>query len=439
MQPPNSRQKPLLGAYVGLLLFMFIYFSRPEDWIPGMANVPLAKITIILALLAAALSLRNVRQRMPREMFFLACLAAQLLVGGLLSPVWRGGAVQGSIDFAKIVLIFFVIIASVTTIQRLHLLIFTHALSLAVIAAAAVWKGRLIGERLEGFLNGNYADPNDMALAMVISLPLCLALLFLTRNWVVKIFWSISILVMMYAIFLTGSRGGFFAFVAAAAVILWEFAIRGRRRIFLALAVVAGVIVWQLSGGLLADRLTGTFHGDEEAGAAYASAQSRKQLFWRSIDVTKQHPLFGVGVNNFDQVSGQWHTTHNSLTLMSSEGGIPALVLYVLILWCGFKNLRAAKRWVRGKTTPTVLVRALQASLAGFLVGSVFLSVAYQFFPYILVAYTTALFSIARKSSALSRGNKLARQATGEKKVYMNLPESELPFPNFSDPVINAP
>jgi hypothetical protein len=124
---------------------------------------------------------------------------------------------------------------------------------------------------------------------------------------------------------------------------------------------------------------------------------------------------------------------------MSSEGGIPALVLYVLILWCGFKNLRAAKRWVRGKTTPTVLVRALQASLAGFLVGSVFLSVAYQFFPYILVAYTTALFSIARKSSALSRGNKLARQATGEKKVYMNLPESELPFPNFSDPVINAP
>ena len=36
-----------------------------------------------------------------------------------------------------------------------------------------------------------------------------------------------------------------------------------------------------------------------------------------------------------------------------------------------------------------MLASALYASLAGFVVGSLFGSVAYQLFPYFLVAYTT--------------------------------------------------
>jgi hypothetical protein len=125
-------------------------------------------------------------------------------------------------------------------------------------------------------------------------------------------------------------------------------------------------------------------------------------------------------------VSGQWHTTHNSLTLMSSEGGVPALILYILVLWCGFKNLKATKRLVRGQTESILLARALFASLAGYAVGSLFLSVAYQFFPYILVGYTTALFSIAQKSFVQSRKYESARQAAGEKKLYADTAEAEI-------------
>ena len=41
---PTSQRKPLVGAYVALLLFMAIYCARPEDWIPGLSHAPLAKI-----------------------------------------------------------------------------------------------------------------------------------------------------------------------------------------------------------------------------------------------------------------------------------------------------------------------------------------------------------------------------------------------------------
>jgi hypothetical protein len=47
-----------------------------------------------------------------------------------------------------------------------------------------------------------------------------------------------------------------------------------------------------------------------------------------------------------------------------------------------------------------LLVQALQASLSGFVVGSLFASDAYQFFPYFLVAYTRAFLWIAREAAS---------------------------------------
>jgi putative inorganic carbon (HCO3(-)) transporter len=437
-RPPASKAQPLAGAYLGLLMFVLVYFARPEDWIPGLGNVPLAKISVVVVLLALGLSIRQFRQRFPREVIFLFLLVGQLFAASLASPVWRGGAFQSTLGFAKVLMIVPIIAIAVTTARRLRLLIFTQAISVAAIAAVVIWKGRLLVGRLEGILGGEYTDPNDLALAIILSLPLCLALLFLSRNWIWKTFWSVSMLVMTYAIFLTGSRGGFVALLVVTVICLWEFGIRGRRAYLLPLAALAGVILWHSAGGMLAGRLKGTFDVKEDTAAAYSSAQSRRQLFWRSVAVTEEHPLFGVGPGNFEQVSGQWHTTHNTFTLMSSEGGLPALLLYVLMLGCGFRNLTATMRLARGRTELSVLARALYASLSAYIVGSLFLSWAYLFLPYILVAYTTALWSIARKSPALSKKFESDRQKSREKKLSVEMLEPEMSFFHGSNPFIDA-
>jgi len=422
------RKTPLFGAYAALLLFMVIYCLRPEDWVPGLSHVPLAKLAGIMALFALAISLQHIRDRMPREVYFLILLTAQLFVASLVSPVWRGGALQITLNFAKVLLVILMIATSVTTLRRLRLLIFAQALSISVIATVTIWKERMSVNRLEGILGGQYADPNDLALAIIISLPLCLALIFLSRNNLWKILWSISILVMLYAVFLTGSRGGFLALVVAAVVALWEFAIRGRRQYLLALAALAGLVLFASAGGRLVGRLKGTFNVNDSTSEAYDSAQSRQQLLWRSIKVTMEHPIFGVGPGNFNQVSGTWRTTHNSLTLMSSEGGIPALILYVLILVYGFKNLRATQRLTQGTGETRLLVRALLASLAGYAVGSLFLSAAFQYFPYILVAYTSALFAIAKKLAVKSRKSQPPQQPAGENNMLVDAAASEMFF-----------
>jgi O-antigen ligase len=284
---------------------------------------------------------------------------------------------------------------------------------------------------LEGTLGGNYSDPNDLALAIIISLPLCLALLFLSRSWLHKAAWALAMLVMLYTVFLTGSRGGFISLIVTAAMSLWEFAIRGRRRYLFVLAALVAVVLWLSSSGVLSGRLKGTFNPNENTAASYGSAEGRRELFWRSVEVTKNHPLFGVGPGNFEEVSGSWHVTHNSFTQMSSEGGVPAFVFYVLILWSGFKNVRAVKRYAKGERETSLLAKALHASLVGYVAGSCFLSVNYEFFPYFFVAYTTALF-LARKSAAQSREHEsVSRERSGQ--------ESLAPLQGAMDSAASAP
>jgi putative inorganic carbon (HCO3(-)) transporter len=398
-----SRQRPLVGAYVSLLLFMAVYCLRPEDWIPGLSAVPLAKVAGILALLALAFSLREIRSPFPREVIYLFLLVAQLFLATAMSTVWRGGALQVTLDFAKVLILVIVMAVAVKTEKYLRRLIFIQAASVAAIAAVAVWKGQLLGGRLEGVLGGNYSNPNDLALAIVISLPLCLALLFLMRNWVWKASWILAMLVMIDAVFLTGSRGGFISLIATTAVCLWEFGIVNRKRYLFVIVGLAGAIFWLSSSGMLAKRLQGTFNSQEDVASSYGSAQQRQGLFWRSVEVTEERPIFGVGPGNFEVLSGNWHASHNTFTQMSSEGGLPAFLLLLLILFSGFNNVRKIKKTARRHRSLILLVQGLHASLAGYVTGALFANTGYQFFPYFLVAYTTALLWIATKTSVQSK------------------------------------
>ena len=425
-----SVQGQLVGAYAGLLLFMFIYYARPEDWIPGLSAVPLAKMSGIVALLALLFSFSQV-PRLPRETLYLALLIGQLLLSAALSPVWRGGALQATLEFAKVLMAIVVMAAAVNTPRRLRLLVFTQAASVGAIASVTLWKGHLLQGRFNGFLGGDYADPNALALIQVISIPLCLALLILTRSWIWKAAWTSAIVVMTLLIILTGSRGGFLAFIVTIAVCLWQFAVRGRRPYLIVFAALLGAIGLQSSGGMLVARFKGTFNPMEDAATAYSSSQARQGLFWRSVEVTKEHPLFGVGAGNFAQLSGSWHVAHNAFTQMSSEAGIPALILYLLILWSGFKNIRAAKRFANRQRETTLLANALHASLAGYVVGSWFLSVSFSFFPYFLVANTTALLWITKKSVVRSAPDKIDRQAMPDANNHGTNTRPEISWQSF--------
>ena len=427
VQENIPRREPLGGAYAWLLLFMVIYCARPEDWIPGLAIVPLAKIAGIFALIALLSAIKRVRQRPPREVIYLVLLLTQACLGVPFSPVYRGGAFQTTLDFAKVVPIVIVIALTVGSLRRLRGLLLIQSASVAIIAVVAVWKGHTWGGRLADVLQGNYSNPNDLAFSVVLTLPLCLAFLFTARNRIIKLMWIMAMMVMVYVVFLSASRAGLLSLIVATAVCVWEFAVRGRRRYLLPVIAVTGILFWVYASGGLQTRLNSTFQsaaqGEDEA---YGSSQQRKELLIRSLKVTAEHPVFGIGLGNFPIISGSWLVTHNSYTQMSSEAGVPAFVLYILILWRGFRNLIVVKRLARARSKTALWAGALLASLSAFVVGSFFASEAYQFFTYFLVAYTTTLYQIAVREWTVNHSRKTAEtEASGSETISGGFGPSE--------------
>jgi O-antigen ligase len=418
-----SRSEPLRGAFFWLSAFYLVYCARPEDWIPGLKYIPLAKISGIFALmgllLSAGKSKRGLRD-LPKEVKYLAAMIGLLLVAALLSPVWKGGALFKTLDFSKMLVAWVLTFLVVTNFKRLRQIIFIQSASVVVIAMVSLIKGRNT-PRLEGVIGGIYSNPNDLAFAIVLSLPFCVAFLLHTRSIPRKLIWTLAMLAMCTALFLTASRGGFVTLLVTSAVGLWHFGVKGKRPHLIALAALVALVVGVTAGRHLKDRffaISGEEVDTKMEMSAHGSYEQRRFLMVKSMQTIAHYPQ-GLGQGNFANYSGVWREVHVAYLQIAVEGGIAALVCYLLFFGCGFSNLRRLRRMPGNTIETDLFARALHSSLIGFLVGALFSPEAYQYFPYFAVAYTSVLLAIAKEKEQISEApilpslNQARRKALG--------------------------
>jgi len=400
-----QQSEPLRGAYFWLAVFYLVYCARPEDWIPGLQSVPLAKISGVFAIGGLLLSLgrskRGLRD-LPREAIYLLLLIGVFFVSAALSPVWKGGAFFRTLDFAKVLVAWVLTFLAVTTLARLRRVLFIQTASVAVISIVSMVKGAS-HPRLDGVLGGIYSNPNDLAFAIVLSLPFCLAFLLRTDSILRKAAWAVALLLMISALFLTASRGAFITFLVAGAVSLWHFGIKGRRLYLIGAAAVIAFIAAMVAGGHLKDRLlavSGEGLDTDSQSSAYGSYEQRRILISRSLEGIGHYPILGIGLHSFSTYSGVWRDVHVTYLQIAVEGGIPCLILYLMFFGRGFSNLRRLRRLPDPDPEATLFAGALHSSLVGFLVGALFAPEAYQYFPYFAVAYTAVLLAIEQQQKS---------------------------------------
>jgi O-antigen ligase len=398
---PAPKKEVLAGAFFWLSAFYFVYCARPGDWIPGLGYVPLAKITGICAFLGLLASLGKTRRGfkdLPREAVYLIFMIMLLFAGAFLSPVWKGGAFFRTLDFSKVAVAWVLTFLLVTTFERLRRVIFIQAGSVAIIGVVSILKSRG-SDRLEGILGGIYSNPNDLAFAMVLSLPFCLAFMLQTDKGIRKFFWLVCMLMMCGALFLTASRGGFITLVVAGTVCLWHFGVKGKRFYLIVATGFLGLILAVTAGGKLKDRflaMSGEDIGSRTEQSAYGSFEERRELMVIALHGMARYPLFGVGSHNFANFSGLWREVHMTYLQIGVEGGIPALIFYLLFFARGFKNLRLIRKAKNLPPEHKLFTGALHSSLVGFVVGALFAPEAYQYFPYFSVAYTSVLLALTQ-------------------------------------------
>jgi O-antigen ligase len=147
---------------------------------------------------------------------------------------------------------------------------------------------------------------------------------------------------------------------------------------------------------------------------AIASADARNYVLRQSILATLAHPVFGVGMGEFQNYEGRtsrekgqqgyWHETHNAFTQVSSELGIPALLFYVAGIISTYRMLNRLYSNALGRPRSpedrkiAITAFCLMLSLIGFCTASFFLSLAYRFYLPALTGLTISLVRAARQT-----------------------------------------
>jgi hypothetical protein len=161
-------------SYRAMLAFTFVLLARPQDTLPILNPLHLAEVTAILAVLALAcerLSRGLPLTRMTPEVAGVIGFALLLLV---LVPfsVWPGGSFELLTDiYLKIVIVFILMVNTVTTVRRLERLVWLITIVTGYIAVRAIVDyGRgtnlVEGNRIIGAVGGLFANPNDLGRAL---------------------------------------------------------------------------------------------------------------------------------------------------------------------------------------------------------------------------------------------------------------------------------
>jgi O-antigen ligase len=336
----------------------------------------------------------------PREVNMILLLGVASLLSIPLA-IDRSEAWGTFVDFViKTILIFIVLANVIRTELRLKVmfwlvLIVSIYLSISLIHdyQAGIFKigaAETNTQRVAGAIKGLFENSNDLALHLVTIIPITIALGLVKKNPLMRIvYWGIGFL-MVAAVVITFSRGGFLALIAMTVVLSWKF---GRRNKTATLAtVVLGLIFFvALAPGAYGGRLATIF---DSASDVTGSSSQRTVVLKRSIWVALRYPLFGVGLGNFHHKSEQELGTHNAYTQVASEVGIPAMICYIIFLVHPLRKLRMIERelFERNETSRFYYLSiGLQASLVSYMVASFFAAVAYQWYIYYLVAYAIAL------------------------------------------------
>ena len=392
-------------SFIGLFLFTMLVFVRPYELSPWLGwlsrGALITAIATLLVFIPTQLGLENRITVRTREINLVLLLLLLCLIS-VPFALDKLRAWNAFVEYAKVVVMFVVMVNVVRTEKRLKallllILVISMILSVAGVNDYATGNLALGGKRIAGVIGGLFDNPNDLAIHLVTFLPIIIGLGLGARFLPARMIYFAAALCVLAGIVVTFSRAGFLGLIVVFGTLVLKLG-RGNRFLVGMVCVVLITFFLILAPGTYRQRLTTT--GDE-------SAQARTGELKRSIFLAVRHPFFGVGMDNFVIFSDTEHATHNAYTQVASEVGLPAVAVYILFLIGAIKRMRRLphpREVEKKKRALPYLAVGLQASLAGYMVVSFFASVAYLWYVYYLVGYAICVsFLIESPESAEKR------------------------------------
>lgn len=410
-------------AFILLLIYIVFVIIRPQEYLKSLEDVPILLYLIVVTMGVWFLTVKkdfSIPQPILVTGFFASVIISIMLSG------WMGGGWLAFQQFFPVWILFIMMSMTITTLSKVKLTMDVIAYSALVVAIHSIeqhhigvsWTGLELATDIDGRIRylGIFNDPNDLGVLFVTTLPFIGAWQSREVGWPRRVMNFIMLGIMVYAIYLTDSRG---AMLAALLILAMH------------LSTVYGRVKTAVAGGIAMVLLSFVKTRLDKLDAGEQSAFERIEAWYQGIQMLKSNPLFGVGFKQFQEHHER--TAHNSFILVFAETGLIGFFFWLSIVLVSFYLLirltsldedQACQEndpdkkalWLDYKKTGWLLLM----SLSGYVAGAFFLSRSYDTFFYIvfgLVAgYSLALqreFSWVPKVNILDRVDKFAFATIG--------------------------
>jgi O-antigen ligase len=322
-----------------------------------------------------------------------------LFTGWMLAIVpfssWRGGSVLFLQNvWLKALLVFFAVACVASTYKGVRSL----GNSLALAGVWTVGLTLIVGKeaqdgRFEGGF-GSLAQANALSYHMIYAMPFLFLFIRQKKTWLM-VAGLLCFLLAGAAVLRTGSRAGFAQVLIVLALMF--FRLKGLSKAMFLTSALGLLVVGLATANDQALRRVKSFFTDSSGTvetSAEESLEGRMSLLRTAIRMTIDNPFLGVGPGTFisaatnDRTLGEdrpaWMDAHNSYAKVSSENGLPGLLLWITPFL--YALARLVRYFMRIRKLPEMgpasdLAYVLIVSLVTFLFNSFFDSnLAYAFY-----------------------------------------------------------
>jgi probable O-glycosylation ligase (exosortase A-associated) len=404
------------STYLGLLVAVWWMYIRPDEFVPGLSRLHMQKL-LVLIILVALFMRRSERMPVfkpvaPQTWAILGILGAAAL--SVVFAVWKGGAFSILDRLVRYSVYYFVAVMLLKTEGRVCGYIWTVVFASALLAFSAIHNYHtgdvVVSGELQRATGANvlFQDPNDLAAAMAMGLPMAYFSIWAARSRSGKLFAAIAVAAMLFGIVFTGSRSGA---LSVAALFLFTLFVTPRRSLMALVGIVALAVLWFSASPEYKERILSikqVVSGQSED----PSATIRRMAWDAGRRMFFEHPFIGVGAGNFPNVwateytdPGEkplWKNAHSLYYQLASEQGVVGIAVWgylVLSIFWSNRKTRKLLCALESRSSPLYFLSySVDLALLSVLVSGVFVSILYYPFMFTLAAIAAAMDRVVRAS-----------------------------------------
>ena len=378
--------------------------------------VKLATAALVLSWLALVAG-RRWQPVLLRDHPLLAGAALLIAAWAGASVLWArdpGAAFSSAFRLAQMLFLVFLVFSAIA--ERRDLRLFAWAFIAGAVLTSALGLSGLVGDGPDAVgaasrFGGAFGNPNNLAAVVLPALALVGFQFFAARRPFERLLLAGSGAFLVLTLFLTQSRGGLVGFgVMSIVAVAIATPFRARVLVLVLAVLVTGMAYFTIVASPTEEHRVTSFSAADSTG--------RADLWNVALQVTRDHPLAGIGMGNFTTVAPEYlqrnldvrrsdlflrenaTEVHNTYLTVLAELGVVGLLLFLAFLGAVLGiALRSARTLASVRDVETdLLARSLIVGAAGMLAAYFFFSAEFEKQLWLILGSLVALSTLAREA-----------------------------------------